>query len=124
MKKEEFEYRITNCVCELIDDIIPGETFLGKVKNATAKYWVEQNMWRLDEIVSTFTDRNNDIDETNLVKTYENVLFEEGELRVVIKDIVPEKFQNILPDKVILFKKEDLYKLLGLERPEIELVTM
>lgn len=124
MKKEEFEYRIKTYVFNLIDTIMPMDGLLDRVKNATAKYWVEQNQWRLDEIVSVFTDKDGCIDEQCLMKHYENVLFENDELRLSLKGIVPENYQQFLPDKVILFKKEEFYKLLGIEKQETSIISM
>ena len=42
---------------------------------------------------------------------YEDVLFENDELRLDIKTMIPEQYgwlNEYLPNKVILFKKEDL----------------
>ena len=53
MKKEEIEYNIKKYVYKLIDDMIPEDSILGKIENRTAKYWVQQNQWRLDKILSS-----------------------------------------------------------------------
>jgi hypothetical protein len=47
---------------------------------------------------------------------YEDVLFENGELRLSLKEIAPEGVKAMLPDKIMIFKKDDLHKLLGLNR--------
>ena len=46
---------------------------------------------------------------------YEDALFENGELRLSLKEIVPNSFKDMLPDKIMIFKRDDLYKLLGVK---------
>lgn len=117
MKKEILIYNIKCYINQLIDDIMPPNNFINKIENRTAKYWIEQNQWRLDDILSAFTDKDDYIDEKCLIKQYEDVLFEDKELRLSIKEIVPDKYKSYLPDKVILFTVDDLYKLIGVEQP-------
>jgi hypothetical protein len=116
MRKEELKYSIKQYVHQLINDVLPESGILGKLSNVTAKYWVEQNQWRLDEILSVFTDKDECIDTQKLAEMYESVLFENGELRLSLKEIAPESVKAMLPDKTMIFKKEDLHKLLGLDR--------
>ena len=116
MKKEELKYSIKQYVLQLINDVLPESGILGKLGNRTAKYWVEQNQWRLDEILSVFTDKDECIDTQKLAEMYEDVLFENGELRLSLKEIAPDGVKAMLPDKIMIFKKDDLHKLLGLDR--------
>mgnify|MGYP003520421598 FL=1 len=116
MRKEELKYSITQYVHQLINDVLPESGILGKLSNRTAKYWVEQNQWRLDEILSVFTDKDECIDTEKLAEMYEDVLFENGELRLSLKEIAPNGVKDMLPDKIMIFKKDDLHKLLGLNR--------
>ena len=116
MRKEELEYSIKQYVDQLINDVLPENGILGKLSNRTAKFWVEQNQWRLDEILSVFTDKDECIDIQKLAAMYEDVLFENGELRLSLKEIAPDSIKAMLPDKTMIFKREDLYKLLGIHR--------
>ena len=116
MRKEELKYSIKQYVLQLINDVLPESGILGKLSNRTAKYWVEQNQWRLDEILSVFTDKDECIDTEKLAEMYEDVLFENGELRLSLKEIAPDAVKAMLPDKIMIFKKEDLLKLLVLNR--------
>ena len=116
MKKEELKYSIKQYVLQLINDVLPESGFLGKVGHRTAKYWVEQNQWRLEEILSVFTDKDECIDTKKLAEMYEDVLFENGELRLSLKEIAPDSVKPMLPDKIMIFKRDDLHKLLGLDR--------
>ena len=56
------------------------------------------------------------IDTEKLAEMYEDVLFENGELRLSLKEIAPSSIKDMLPDKIMIFKKDDLYKLLGLNK--------
>ena len=47
---------------------------------------------------------------------YENVLFENGELRLSLKEIAPDSIKAMLPDKTMIFKRDDLHRLLGVNR--------
>ena len=116
MRKEELEYSIKQYVNQLINDVLPETGILGKLGNRTAKYWVEQNQWRLDEILSVFTDKDGCIDIEKLVDMYEDVLFENDELRLSLREIAPDSVKAMLPDKIMIFKRDDLHKLLGLNR--------
>ena len=116
MRKEELKYSIKQYVLQLIDDVLPESGIIGKLGNRTAKYWVEQNQWRLDEILSVFTDKDGCIDTEKLAEMYEDVLFENDVLRLSLKDIAPEGVKDMIPDKIMVFRKDDLHKLLGLNR--------
>ena len=116
MRKEELKYSITQYVNQLINDVLPESGILGKLSNVTAKYWVEQNQWRLDDILSVFTDKDECIDTEKLAAMYENVLFENGELRLSLKEIAPDSIKSMLPDKTMIFKRDDLHRLLGVNR--------
>ena len=116
LKKEELEHSIKQYVNQLIDDVFPEYSILGKLSNRTAKYWIEQNQWRLDEILSVFTNKDECIDTEKLAEMYEDVLFENGELRLSLKEIAPNGIKAMLPDKIMIFKREDLHKLLGINK--------
>ena len=116
MKKEELEYNIKKYVYQLIDDVMPENGLLGKIENRTAKYWVEQNQWRLDDILSVFMNKDGCIDGHQIIEMYKDVLFENGELRISLTDLVGDNYKSLMPDKIILFKEDDLYKLVGLNK--------
>lgn len=115
MRKEELEYNMKKYVYQLIDDFFPETNMISKIENRTAKYWVEQNQWRLDEILSAFTDKDESIDTDRLLQIYEDVLFENGEFRVSFKEFAPDSIKPLIPDKVAVFHKTDLYKMVGKE---------
>lgn len=115
MRKEELEYNIKKYVYQLIDEVFPETNLISKIENRTAKYWVEQNQWRLDDILSAFTDRNENIDVNQLANMYDDILFDNGDFRLSFRDIVPSTCRSIIPDKIFIFHKEDLHKLIGID---------
>lgn len=115
MKVDEIKFRVKSFLLNTIDLYLPPTNFFDKIKNTTAKFWVEQNSWKLNKILDAFSDENHEIDTEKLVSQYENVLFDQnGEMSVDVKSMIPSEYdtiKSILPDKIILFKKEDLRKL-------------
>lgn len=111
MKDDEVKMRIVNFINSTIDLYMPPINFFDKLKNSTAKLWVEQNQWRLGKAINAFSDENHEIDVDKVVDYYERALFENGELRLDIKNMLPESFQWVkeyLPNKIILFKSDDI----------------
>ena len=81
------------------------------MKNSTAKLWLEQNSWMLFKAIDAFGDEHHEIDIDKVLNHYESSLFENDELRLDVKTIIPQQYEWIkdyLPNKIILFKKDDL----------------
>lgn len=117
MKIEELKLRMLKFIEDTVDMYIPPIGFFDKIKNSTIKLWIHQNVWKMNKIMDAFKDENGEIDINSIICEYENNLFENGEFRLNIKTIIPEEYSEIskiLPDKIVIFRKEDLYKLLGL----------
>jgi hypothetical protein len=111
MKVDEVKLRINQFINGTIDLYIPPTSLFDKMKHATAKLWVDQNMWRIYNIIDKFGDQNGEIDIEKVLSYYEDVLFEHDELRLDIKSMIPKEYTWIneyLPNKIIVFKKEDL----------------
>lgn len=110
MKTDEVKLRLLNFVNDTIDIYIPPTNFFDKLKNATAKLWIEQNKYRINKAVDAFGDENNEIDVDKVIECYCNAMFENGELRLDVKNMIPSSFDSIkdyLPNKIILFKEDD-----------------
>lgn len=111
MKIDEVKLRINQFIMGTIDLYMPPTSFLDKMKHATAKLWVEQNMWKLYNILDAFGDKCGEIDADKVMELYGESLFENDELRIDIKQMIPKQYEWInefLPNKIIVFKKEDL----------------
>lgn len=113
MKKHEVKLRLVCGANELIDIYFGDNSIRDNIINSTLKVIVKQNTYRLDSILGLFADENGDIDESIIIEEYSKVLGEKGiviDLRDFIKN---EMVQKLLPDKAIVFKTEDLIKMLS-----------
>jgi hypothetical protein len=111
MKIDEVKLRINEFIQGTIDLYIPPNNIFDKMKNATAKLWIDQNIWKLYKAIDTFGDQYGEIDIDKIMCYYEDSLFENNELRLDIKTMIPKQYEwlnEYLPNKIILFKKEDL----------------
>lgn len=110
MKTDEVKMRVIKFVNNTIDLYLPPTNFFDKIKNSTAKLWVEQNKWRFGKAIEAFGDEDGEVDIDRVKEHYETALFENGELRLDVKSMIPEHFnwmKEYLPNKVILFKVDD-----------------
>lgn len=110
MKTDEIKLRMVKFLNNTIDLYIPPTNFVDKLKNSTAKLWVEQNQWRFGKALNAFGDENDEIEIDEILKHYEHSLFENGEMRLDVKSMIPnnmEWLKDYLPNKIILFKVDD-----------------
>jgi methylase of polypeptide subunit release factors len=113
MKKHEVKLRLVCGVNELIDIYFGDNSIKDNLINSTLKVIVKQNTYKLEPILDLFADENGDIDEHIIIEEYSKILGEKGvviDLRDFIKN---EMVQKVLPDKAIVFKSEDLIKMLS-----------
>lgn len=107
--------RIKTFVHKTIDLYLPCNNIIFKLENATAKLYIEQHLDKLNRFLNMFADEDGEIDEQLVMRTYEKALFnDDGELQVDVKELLSERFDinsSFLPDKIIIFKKEDIYRL-------------
>lgn len=111
MKTDEIKLRLHKFLNDTIDLYIPPVGFIDKMKNSTAKLWLDQNSWRLFNAIDAFGNEHHEIDIDKVMSYYEDALFENGEMRLDVKTMIPTQFEwlkDYLPNKIILFKKEDL----------------
>lgn len=114
MKIDEVKLRLKNFIHNTIDLYVSPTNFFDKMKNSTAKLWVDQNIWKLNKAIEAFGDEHGEIDEDKVLEYYEKALFENGELKLDIKSMIPSQYDWIkeyLPNKLILFKVDDLRRI-------------
>lgn len=114
MTKDEVKLRIVSFVNKTLDAYIPQTSIVDKLKNSTIKLWFEQNINKFDPFISTFADSNDNIDIKHITHYYEEELFENGELKLDVRDLIPNEYnfvKQMLPNKLILFKKNDLVEI-------------
>lgn len=115
MRTDELKLRIVSFCNDIIDRYFPTDTFINKLKNTTAKYWVDQNVSKLDKLLLVFADDQSEIDVNKLREYYEPILFENEDFCLNIKSLIPDDqdiLKKILPDKIIVFHRDDLTNLI------------
>jgi hypothetical protein len=111
MKASEFKLSIVAGMNNLIDDYFGSNSKADKFINSTLKILVRQNTYKLDEVLGIFMDERGTIDEDIILEEYSKVIGESG-LIIDIRDFVKNEFiKNLLPNKALIIKKDDLRKI-------------
>lgn len=111
MKSSEFKLSIVQGINNLIDDYFGTGSMADRFINSTLKIMVKQNTYKLDNIIGLFADENGCIDEEVIIDEYSKVIGEQGfifDLRDIVKN---EMIKNMLPNKALVVKSEDLRKM-------------
>lgn len=114
MRTDELKLRIKNFIENTLDLYMPPHNFFDKLKNSTAKLWLDQNMWRINKVIDAFGDERSEIDIEKIKKYYIDSLFENGEMRLDVKTMIPSQYdwlKEYLPNKIVLFKEDDFYNI-------------
>ena len=61
MRTDELKLRVKNFIENTIDLYMPPHNFFDKLKNSTAKLWLDQNMWRINKVIDAFGDERSEI---------------------------------------------------------------
>ena len=120
MKPDEIKLRITSYADDLINKLFPNDNFFNKLKGATAKYWIKQNVWKLDKILTNFVDKDGEINMIDTVNFFVNEIFNENEeFTLDIQSLFENnQLSQYLPNKIIVFTKSDLVKLFDIPQPK------
>ena len=112
MKIHEVKLRLNSSINKLIDTYFGLPTVTEKMVNATLKIIAKQNMYKLDTILGMFADQNGEIDPQAILYEYANQIDENG-IRIDIKDYIDnDLIKQILPNKILIIKKEDIMSIL------------
>lgn len=119
MKKiepQEIQLRLETYVNDIINQIFPGNDMFNKLKATTAKYWVKQNIWRMDSILNNFVDKDGLIDIEDTINFYVDSMFDENDkFSINLGDLIQgTSLETLIPNKTIIFSKNDLMKLFGI----------
>jgi hypothetical protein len=122
MKKiepQEIQLRLETYVYDIINQIFPGNDVFNKLKSTTAKYWVKQNIWRMDNILNNFVDNEGLIDIEETINFYVDSMFDEnGKFSINLGDLIQgTSLESLIPNKTIIFSKNDLMKLFNISCP-------
>ena len=112
MKTAEVKIRLINTANSLIDTYFNGSDLSDKFINSTLKIIIKQNVNKFDDVFALFADKDGDIDLRMMVDEYSKMISDNG-IIFDIKDYVSNDFvKNMLPDKVLVIKKDDIASLL------------
>lgn len=112
MKASEFKLCLVSGVNNLIDDYFGSHTVADKFINSTLKILVKQNTYKVDSILELFTDEHGMIDENIIIEEYSKVIGESGFILDIREFIKNEMIRNLLPNKALIIKKDDIRKML------------
>lgn len=112
MKIHEVKLRLNSSINKLIDTYFGLPTVTEKMVNATLKIIAKQNMYKLDSILGMFADQNGEIDPQAILYEYASQIDENG-IRIDIKEYIDnDLIKQILPNKILIIKKEDIMGLI------------
>jgi hypothetical protein len=116
MRVDELKLRVNTYLSKMIDSFFPKGNLITGITNATLKFYIEQNMYVVEDYIKPFADRDGDIDSERFLCLLEDHIFQNGstslDITPHIREYVPENFSNLLPDKIII-NKEDLVNILS-----------
>lgn len=106
-------------VYDIINQVFPGNDVFNKLKSTTAKYWVKQNIWKMDNILNNFVDKDGLIDIEETINFYVDSMFDEnGKFSINLQDLIQgTTLETLIPNKTIIFSKNDLMKLFNISCP-------
>lgn len=113
MKASEFKLCLVSGVNNLIDDYFGSHTMADKFINSTLKILVKQNTYKVDNILDLFTDEHGMIDENIIIEEYSKVIGDSGFILDIREFIKNEMIRNLLPNKALIIKKDDIRKMLN-----------
>lgn len=111
MKASELKLRIQTSAENLIDVYFNDNTIVDKLANSTMKVLLRNNIYKVDDVLKLFTDKEGEIDAKSIIDTYANT-FGEG-IPFDIKGYIKSDFvRNLLPNKTLIITKEDILKII------------
>jgi hypothetical protein len=112
MKAGEVKMRLSNVIIEMIDTYFGGMAMNEKFINSTLKIILKQNLYKVDSILGLFADKNGDINIQDIVDEYLKMIGDDG-IVFDLKQYIDNDFaKSLIPDKILVIKKEDISKLL------------
>jgi len=112
MKIQEIKLKLNSSLNQLIDTYFSNPTVSEKMINATLKVLVKQNIHKVDDVLNMFADENGDINPQDILVEYANQIDDNG-LVIDLKQYVKnEMIRQMLPNKVLILKKEDIINLI------------
>ena len=111
MKTSEFKLSVVQGLNNLVDDYFGTNSHADKFINSTLKILIKQNTYKLDDMLCLFTDANGNIDESIIIEEYSKVIGDSGFILDIRDFVKNDLVKNLLPNKALIIKKEDLRKM-------------
>jgi hypothetical protein len=112
MNISELKIKLLNKANALIDVYFSEYGLTEKFINSTLKIIMKQNIHKIDNIFELFADKNGDIDLNMLINEYSKMIPDEGIVFDIKEHINNELIKNMIPNKVLIIKKEDIMSIM------------
>ena len=112
MNTSEVKLKLITSVNRLIDTYFGMPTVTEKMINATLKVIVKQNAYKIDGVLNMFADQNGEINPQEVLIEYANQIDDNGLIIDIKQYINNETLRQILPNKVLVMKREDILNLI------------
>lgn len=112
MNTSEVKLKLITSVNRLIDTYFGMPTVTEKMINATLKVIVKQNAYKIDGFLNMFADQNGEINPQEVLIEYANQIDDNGLIIDIKQYINNETLRQILPNKVLVMKREDIINLI------------
>lgn len=113
MKLGEAKLRISNAANNMIDAYFGESSLNEKFINSTLKILVKQNLYKIEPILAMFANKDGDINVSEIVAEYANIIDDNGYVLDIKGFVNNDIVKSLIPDKVLLVKREDLLNLLS-----------
>lgn len=113
MKIDEMKMRLSNTLNSLVDTYFANPTVSEKFINSTLKVIIKQNIGKADNMLELFADKDGEIDAQAIIEEYANMIGENGIVFDLKKHVDNNFLRSMLPDKVLIIKKEDILNILN-----------
>jgi hypothetical protein len=113
MKPGEVKMKFCNSVMNMIDTYFGGTAINEKFINSTLKIILKQNLYKIDSVLNLFCDQNGDINASEIVAEYANMLGENGYIFDLKQYIDNDMIKSLIPDRVLVIKREDILNFLN-----------
>lgn len=111
MNAQEVKLKLITSINKLIDTYFGGFSVTEKMINATLKVLIKQNAYKVDEMLNLFKDQNGDINPQDILMEYANQIDDNGIVIDIKQFINNDILKELMPNKVLLLKKEDIINL-------------
>jgi hypothetical protein len=113
MKTGEVKMRLMKAVMGMIDTYFCSNALNEKFINSTLKILVKQNAYKIDSVLELFADKDGEINATEIVAEYANMLDEKGYIFDLKQYVDNDMVKSLIPDKILIIKREDILNILS-----------